>query len=182
MSFLQKSVKKYGEKKVATSIHELAQNSLYNLVWYLAGDLEPWLIYDLYKLYNTASADSRVLFVYEKFRAGQVNRSIVPEVFALDKKYNEHTWYRRVRSRLLENVDKYMAGSLLVTNPPPKIEFGPDGKPIIEGQPETEIAAVVAKASTTRRPPGVGDTTDEDPDDPDNSDLDLEDLFENFID
>lgn len=184
ITFLKQAVKKYGEKKVASSIHELAQRSLYDLVWLLAGDLEPWLIYDMYKMYNAANSDAAVLSVYERFRAGQVNRSVVPEVFALDKKYNEFSWYRRVRGRMLENVDKYIAGSLKVTNPPPKIEFGPDGKPIIEGKPETAVAAAVSKttASTTKSP-SKSTTEAEDPDDSEENERleELEDLFDIFV-
>jgi hypothetical protein len=178
ISFLQKAVKKYGEKKVATSVHELAQHSMYDLIWLLAGELDTWLIYDLYKMYNTASADERVLSVYEKFRAGQVNRTIVPEVFSLDKKYNEFAWYKRVRTRLLENVDKYMDGSLkLGSNPPPKIEFTPDGKPVIEGKPESVVAAVMASATTTKAPKTGGEEDADEDEEPEEEDTGLSGIF-----
>lgn len=37
ITFLQKAVKSYGQKKVARSIYELAQKDLYDLIWMLAG-------------------------------------------------------------------------------------------------------------------------------------------------
>jgi hypothetical protein len=175
IGFLQSSVSKYGEKKVANSIYELAQKSLYDLMWMLAGDLEPWLILDLYKAYAVSMSDPAVLKVYERFKAGNVNRTIVPEVFALDKKYNEFEWWRRVRTRMLENVDKYIAGNLKVSGTPPNIQFGSDGKPIIGALP---IFAQALAPVAQSQPQPARATTTEDPDDPDEEDGEDSDNFE----
>jgi len=177
IGFLQSSVQKYGEKKVASSIYELAQKSMYDLMWMLAGDLEPWLILDLYKAYHAANSDPAVLSVYERFKAGNVNRTIVPEVFALDKKYDEHQWWKRVRTRMLENVDKYIAGKLQVTNtPPPNLFAGANGAPVIT--PNVEPTPIPAQNSPTTT---EEEEDTEDPDDEDSDNSDISDLFSNLL-
>ncbi|CAL8124288.1 unnamed protein product [Orchesella dallaii] len=133
ITFLQSAVKNYGQKKVAKSIYELAQKNMYDLIWMLAGDLDTFLIFDLYNLYSAAQSDTQVLSVYERFRAGNVSRAIVPEVFALDRKYDQYEWWQRVRGRMLASVDKYIAGKQLSTATAPPIVYDKDGKPIIAG-------------------------------------------------
>lgn len=134
-------------------------------------------------MYNTAVADPEVVSVYERFRAGNISRAIVPEVFALDKRYNEHEWYRRVRTRLLESTDKYMAGNLVIAVTPPTIEFGPDGHPIINHKPELAPAtppSVVVVATTKKIVGAEGDPDDEDPEDSEESSF-IEDILEGLL-
>lgn len=127
--YLKKLVAKHGEKKVASSIYELAQMPMYDLMWKLAGELDAWLVYDLYNSYSHAQSDPEVLEIWEKFRSGKVDRTVVPDVFAVDKRYNEYSWYRRVRRRMMANVDKYIGGTLEAnTGPPPDFESIAQGK------------------------------------------------------
>lgn len=97
----------------------------------LAGDLDTYLIFDLYNVYSAAQSDPQVLSVYSRFRAGRVNRTIVPEVFALDRKYDQYSWWQRVRGRMLSSVDRYIAGTWSGGGTPPPIEYDKDGKVII---------------------------------------------------
>lgn len=122
----------------------------------LAGDLDTYLIFDLYNVYSAAQTDPKILSVYHRFRAGNVSREIVPEVFALDKKYDQYNWWQRVRGRMLNSVDKYIAGKFDINSgiTPPPIVYDKDGKPIIAGVkiPDSSTIVSITKKRTTLNP------------------------------
>lgn len=126
------------------------------------------MIFDLYNVYTAAQTDTNVLSVYERFRAGNVNRTIVPEVFALDKKYDQFAWWQRVRGRMLNSVDKYMAGTFDIGNKtPPTIEYDKDGKVIIAGVriPDSSTISTIRRGGVTRTTdPSLYEANDSDED------------------
>lgn len=163
---------------------------MYDLIWMLAGELDTYLIFDLYNAYSAAQSDPKVRSIYERFRAGDVNRTIVPEVFALDRKYNEFSWWQRVRGRLLTSVEKYIAGTLVVKDlvssiTPPMIEYGEGGEVIIAGVKVRNKTAIESTTTgmqsiTTEKKTGGTMMKEDEFESIDNSDEDILDLLNNF--